>query len=92
MCLGTPGVIVAYLDASRQTATVDFVGTEKVVNTAMVAGDANPPEVGDWVLVHMGIALHRIEPEEAADTQRFFDDLMADFETIAAEREAADGA
>lgn len=87
MCLGTPGRIIRYTDAARQSAMVDFAGTARAVNTAMVAGDEDPPDVGDWVMVHMGIALHRMAPEEAAGTQDFFDDLLADFERIAAARE-----
>lgn len=87
MCLGTPGQIVRFDDASRQQATVDFAGTHRAVNTAMVIGDEDPPGEGDWVMVHMGIALHRVDPAEAADTQTFFDDLLADFERVAAARE-----
>ncbi|CAN5389347.1 HypC/HybG/HupF family hydrogenase formation chaperone [soil metagenome] len=87
MCLGTPGQIVRYDDDAHQVATVDFAGTQRSVNTAMVAGDADPPAPGDWVMVHMGIALHQMDPQDAADTQVFFDDLLADFERVAAARE-----
>lgn len=87
MCLGTPGRIIAYTDAAQQTADVDFEGTVREVNTAMVAMDDEPPAPGDWVMVHMGIALHRMDPDEAAQTRSFFDDIMADFERTAAARE-----
>lgn len=86
MCLGTPGQIVAYLDDARQLAQVDFAGTLRTVNTGMVAEDADPPGPGDWVLVHMGMALQRMDPEEARSATAFFDDMLADFERVAAER------
>ncbi len=89
MCLGVPGQIVHYEDGSRQTALVDFNGTRRIVNTGMMASDEAPAGPGDWVLVHMDIALHQVEPDEAADTQSFFDDLLMDFERIAAERHDA---
>lgn len=91
MCLGTHGQIVRFDDDAHQHATVDFAGTLRTVNTAMVAEDDDPPGPGDWVMVHMGIALHRADPAEAADTQAFFDALLADFERVAAARENAPG-
>lgn len=88
MCLGVPGQIVAFHDSAHQSASVDFAGTVRHVNTSMVAGDTDAPGPGDWVLVHLGIALHRVDPEEADSTQKFFDDLLEEFEIIAAAREA----
>lgn len=91
MCVGVTGRIVRFEDPDRQAATVDFGGTQNIVNTAIVAGDDNPPAVGDWVLVHLGMALQRIEPAEAADTQKSYDDLMAQFDELAAERDHGPG-
>lgn len=88
MCLGTAGQIVQFEDADRQTATVDIAGTHHVVNTGMVAGDADPPGPGDWVLVHLGMALQRMTPEEVAQVRSSYDELMADFDVIAAGHDA----
>lgn len=70
MCLAIPGQIVSLADeapATRQ-GTVDFGGLRKVVNLAFVPEAA----VGDFVLVHVGFAIARVDPLEA---QRVFEYL-----------------
>lgn len=83
MCLGLAGKIVRFEDDDHHSATVDFDGDHKIVNTAVVTGDDDPPGPGDWVLVHLGIAVQRVDQTEVAETQSSYDDLMADFEAIA---------
>ena len=54
------------------TAEVDFGGVRRVVSTALV------PEVrpGDFVIVHAGFALHRVDPDEARQTQELFRQVL----------------
>jgi hydrogenase expression/formation protein HypC len=70
MCLGIPGQIVEVTDAARKLATVDVAGVKRIVNVACVARD--PGElaacVGQWVLVHVGFAMSRIDAVEAQKT------------------------
>jgi len=70
MCLGIPGRIVRIDDVARQLATVDVSGVRRSVNVACIVDEAHPVEscVGDWVLVHVGFAMSRIDAEEAAST------------------------
>lgn len=70
MCLGIPGQILEITDPSHQLATVDIGGVRRTVNIACIVDDDRPLEacIGDWVLVHVGFALNRIDPEEAAET------------------------
>lgn len=70
MCLGIPGKIVVVQDRARQLATVDVAGVRRVVNIACIVDDAHPPEacVGDWVLIHVGFAMARIDEAEAQRT------------------------
>jgi hydrogenase expression/formation protein HypC len=70
MCLGIPGQILEISDATQQLAIVDVGGIRRQVNLACVVDDAHPIEtcVGDWVLVHVGFAMNRIDPEEAQIT------------------------
>ena len=91
MCLGAAGRIVRFEDDGRQTATVDLDGVHQVVNTGMLTGAADPPGPGDWVLVHLGIALQRMSPDEVAAVRSSYDDLMADFDAIAEARDAQQG-
>ncbi|WP_434358776.1 HypC/HybG/HupF family hydrogenase formation chaperone [Parasalinivibrio latis] len=70
MCLGIPGQIVAITDDDNCMATVDITGVKRTVNIACVVDKAHPVQecVGDWVLVHVGFAMSRIDEEEAMKT------------------------
>ena len=72
MCLGIPGRIVAIDDAERMLATADVSGVKRQINIACVVDDEHPLEacVGDWVLIHVGFAMSRIDEAEAAETLR----------------------
>ena len=71
MCLAIPGKVVSIETGSGELdrrGKVDFGGVKKEVNLALT------PEAseGDYVLVHVGVALHTVDEEEA---RRIFDDL-----------------
>jgi hydrogenase expression/formation protein HypC len=63
MCLGIPGEIVEMVDPAEWLAKVDVSGVQRVVSVRLLADEA--PQVGDWVLVHVGFALSKIDEEEA---------------------------
>ena len=72
MCLAIPGkVIEVFEDRGLRMARVDFGGT---VRKACLE---HLPEagLGDYVLVHVGFGLSRVDPEEAARTYRFLEEL-----------------
>ena len=77
MCLGIPGRIVKIDDAERKLATVDVSGVRRQINIACIVDDEHPVErcVGDWVLVHVGFAMSRIDEQEAAETLRILTEL-----------------
>ncbi len=77
MCLGIPGRIVAIDDAKKKLATVDVSGVKRQVNIACIVSDEHPVEscVGDWVLVHVGFAMSRIDEAEAAETLKVLTEL-----------------
>ena len=70
MCLAIPGRITEITDIKNQLATVDISGVKRQVNIACIVDDRHPVEscVGDWVLVHVGFALNRLDEAEAAET------------------------
>ena len=70
MCLGIPGRIVRLDDAANALATVDVCGVRRQINIDCIIDDAHPFEacLGDWVLVHVGFAMSRIDEAEAAET------------------------
>jgi len=68
MCLGIPGQIVEVVDREGGLATVDVSGVRRAVSVALVDEPEAPIEVGDWVLVHVGFALARIDEAQARET------------------------
>lgn len=70
MCLGIPGQIVELTDVARNLAMVNVGGVKRQVNIACIVDEGHSPEscVGEWVLVHVGFAMNRIDEEEAAET------------------------
>jgi len=77
MCLGIPGQIIEITDPSRQLATVDVSGVKREVNVSCVVEPGHPLEscIGDWVLVHVGFAMSRIDETEAAKTLAILEEL-----------------
>jgi hydrogenase expression/formation protein HypC len=77
MCLGIPGRILKIDDASKKLATVDVGGVKRQINVACIVNEEHPIDgcVGDWVLVHVGFAMSRINEQEAAQTLRILVEL-----------------
>ena len=77
MCLGIPGQIIAIEDVARKLAVVDIGGVRRRVNIACIVDAAHPVEacIGDWVLVHVGFAMCRIDEHQAAETLRILTEL-----------------
>jgi hydrogenase expression/formation protein HypC len=70
MCLGIPGLVASVVDAEKQLGIVDVGGVKRTVNLACIVDDDHPIEacVGDWVLVHVGFAMQRVDEDEAHRT------------------------
>ena len=62
MCLGIPGQVVELLD-NDQLAKVDVAGVKRTVNIGLLEDEALAP--GDWVLIHVGFAMSKIDEREA---------------------------
>ncbi len=70
MCLGIPGQIVKIVDITKKLALVDVSGVKRQVNIACIVNEEHSVDscVGDWVLVHVGFAMSRIDEAEAKKT------------------------
>lgn len=86
MCLGIPGRIVGISQAENNLAIVEIGGVRREVNIACIVDDEHPPAacMGDWVLVHVGFAMSRIDEMEALRTI----DLLNEMEETQTELEA----
>ena len=68
MCLAIPGQIVEILDRDLQLAKVDVGGVRRTINIGLVSEDDDGVRLGDWVLIHVGFAMSRIDEAEAHET------------------------
>lgn len=86
MCLGIPGQIVEIDAEENKLAIVNVGGVRRQVNITCVVDDEHPPAscIGDWVLVHVGFAMSRIDEEEAKRTI----DLLSEMGEVQAEIQA----
>jgi hydrogenase expression/formation protein HypC len=87
MCLGIPGQIITIDDSVRRLATVDVSGVRRQVNIACIVDESHSLEscLGEWVLIHVGFAMGRIDAQEAAETLKILTELgeaQAELEAI----------
>jgi hydrogenase expression/formation protein HypC len=80
MCLGIPGQIVEIVDPGRHLAKVEVSGVRRNVNIGLLATGDDAADVGDWVLIHVGFALSKIDEEEARATRQFLEHLGEPYE------------
>jgi len=76
VCLAIPGRVIEMVDAERQIAKVEVAGVRRNVNVALLTGD-DRPQLGDYVLIHVGFALSKIDELEAMETLRMLETLGA---------------
>ena len=77
MCLGIPGQVIETTDVERRLAIVDVGGVRREISLACIVSEQHPIEacVGEWVLVHVGFAMSRIDEQEAAATLKTLREL-----------------
>lgn len=73
MCLGIPGRIVEFVDESHHLAKAEVSGVRRTINVGLVLPDGLGP--GDWVLIHVGFALSKIDEGEARRTTEYLRQL-----------------
>ena len=68
MCLGIPGQIIDIVDDENSIAKVEVSGVRRNVSVALVRPEGIGP--GDWVLIHVGFAMSKIDEVEAQETMK----------------------
>jgi hydrogenase expression/formation protein HypC len=63
MCLGIPGQLVELVESDEHLAWADISGVTRVINIELLEDETLEP--GDWVLIHVGFAMSKIDEEEA---------------------------
>jgi hydrogenase expression/formation protein HypC len=73
MCIGIPGQIREIIESANRIAQVDISGRLRTVDLGLLSPDEGA--VGDWVLVHAGMAISRMEADEAHGTLALLQEL-----------------
>ena len=73
MCLAIPGKIVEIVDAENDIAKVEVGGVRRNINIGML--DKGDARIGDYVLIHVGFAMSKIDEKEAEETLRLLEAL-----------------
>ncbi len=89
MCLGVPGQIVAWVDKEHNVAKAQVSKVCRAVNVGLLAEGPDAVDVGDWVLIHVGFAMSKIDEAEAQATHAFLLELGAPYEEELAELRAS---
>lgn len=77
MCVCVPAQIVAIIHAANRLVLVNVSGAKQEVNISCIVDGQHPMEccIGDWVLIHAGFAISRIDEVEAAQTLQLLHEL-----------------
>jgi hydrogenase expression/formation protein HypC len=87
MCLGIPGEVIEIIADRPDLAKVDVSGVKRAINIGLLADEEVGP--GDWVLIHVGFALSKIDEAEAKAAMDFLESIGKAYDDeIAALRES----
>jgi hydrogenase expression/formation protein HypC len=81
VCLAIPGQVVEIVDEANRLAMVDVAGVRRRVNIGLLDADGAAGAVpGDWVLIHVGFAISKVDESEAEATLKLLEGMGADYE------------
>ena len=80
MCLAIPGEVIEIVDTENRLAQVDVTGVKRNVNVGLLDEDGDAAEPGDWVLIHVGFAISKVDEDEALATRKLLEGMGADYE------------
>ncbi len=81
MCLAIPGQVLEVVDESRRLARVDVAGVRRNVSIGLLDDEEGGGVVaGDWVLIHVGFAIAKVDEAEAAATLGLLEGMAAEYE------------
>ena len=75
MCLAIPGQIVGIVDEPNRLAQIEVAGVRRTVNIGLLDDIVE----GDWVLVHVGFALSKVDEDEAYATLRLLAEMGTEY-------------
>lgn len=73
MCVAIPGRVI---ELYKDEALVEFIGSKKIVNTSLIKNI----NIGDYLLIHVGIAIEKIDKDEGEKTIDIFKSMISKLE------------
>ena len=89
MCLAIPGQIVEWVDEDLHIAKAQVANVRRNVNVGLLAETEDSVDIGDWVLIHVGFAMSKIDEQEAKATREFLEELGDPYREELAELKAS---
>ncbi len=80
ICLAIPGQVIEIVDEPNRLAKVDVAGVQRNINIGLLDEDGDSVRTGDWVLIHVGFAISKVDEEEAHATLSLLERMGADYE------------
>jgi hydrogenase expression/formation protein HypC len=80
VCLAIPGQITKVVDDANRLAQVDVAGVKRTVNIGLLDTGGESAHPGDWVLIHVGFALSKVDEDEALATRKLLESMGAEYE------------
>jgi hydrogenase expression/formation protein HypC len=80
VCLAIPGQVTEVVDDANRIARVDVAGVERNVNIALLDSEGEGVVPGDWVLIHVGFAMSKVDEDEALETRKALERMGDDYE------------
>lgn len=80
MCLAIPGLVLEIVDEDNRLAKVDVAGVRRNVNVGLLDEGGEGVAPGDWVLIHVGFAISKVDEAEAEATRALLEGMGADYE------------
>jgi hydrogenase expression/formation protein HypC len=77
---GYPGELIELVVEVNRIAKVDVVGVRRNINVSLLASDGDEARPGDWVLIHVGFALSKVDEQEALATLALLQGMGRDYE------------
>jgi hydrogenase expression/formation protein HypC len=89
ICLAIPGQIMEVVDEANRLAKVDVAGVQRNINIGLLDSDGIAVGPGDWVLIHVGFAMSKVDEDEARATLGMLERMGADYEQELTELKAS---
>jgi hydrogenase expression/formation protein HypC len=80
MCLAIPGQVIEIVDEPNRLARVNVAGVQRRVNIALLDNEQGGVSPGDWVLIHVGFAMSKVDEAEAQATLRLLEQMGEEYE------------